>query len=229
MQRKQRKKNETPVIAIVGYTNAGKSTLLNTLARADVLAEDKLFATLDPTTRKVRLPHAHNVLMTDTVGFIQKLPTTLVAAFRATLEEIVEADALLHVVDATHPNAAEQAQTVIDTLEELGAGGKQMVIALNKCDALAPHERFAVATGLLSDGMFVSAQKHLGLNELLSEIEEVLFERMVPMRVRLPYKAGDLMALFRRSGAVDHRDPRRAQRCAGWPHPRSPDRRVQAL
>jgi GTP-binding protein HflX len=207
MQRKQRKKYEAPVVAIVGYTNAGKSTLLNSLARAEVLAEDKLFATLDPTTRRVRLPHGHSVLFTDTVGFIQKLPTQLVAAFRATLEEITEADALLHVVDATHPNAAEQARTVIDTLAELGAGDKQMIFALNKADKLDADARDAVAQGLLAEGIFISAQQKQGLDDLLSVIEDVMFERMIPVKIRLPYKAGDLMALIRREGAVDSEIP----------------------
>lgn len=203
----QRKRAAIPVVAIVGYTNAGKSTLLNAIAKADVVAEDKLFATLDPTTRRVRLPHGHYTLFTDTVGFIQKLPTQLVAAFRATLEEITEADALLHVVDITHPNAMEQAQTVMDTLGELGAGAKQMVIALNKADRLADDERTKKATGILSDGIFVSALHRQGLDALLAEVEAVLFERLIPIRVRLPYKAGDLMALFRREGAVDSELP----------------------
>ncbi len=207
MQRSKRKRNEAPVVAIVGYTNAGKSTLLNAIAKADVLAEDKLFATLDPTTRRVRLPHGHSALFTDTVGFIQKLPTQLVAAFRATLEEITEADALLLVVDATHPNALEQAQTVLDTLEELGAGGKQMVIAMNKADRLPEARQEFVATGILSDGVFVSAAHKQGLEELLGAVEEMLFERMTPIKVRLPYKAGDLMALIRREGAIDSEVP----------------------
>ncbi len=205
--RAQRKRSEIPVVAIVGYTNAGKSTLLNTLANADVLAENKLFATLDPTTRRVRLPRGHNALFTDTVGFIQKLPTQLVAAFRATLEEITEADALLHVVDATHPNAMEQAQTVMETLSELGAGAKQMVIVLNKADRLNSAERRDLAVGLLSEGYFVSALQREGIEPMLSEVEAVLFERLVPITVRLPYKAGDLMSLFRREGAVDSETP----------------------
>ena len=201
--RAQRRRSEAPVVAIVGYTNAGKSTFLNTLARADVLAENKLFATLDPTTRKVRLPHEHNVLFTDTVGFIQKLPTQLVAAFRATLEEITEADALLHLVDITHPNAVEQAESVIDTLNDLGASNKPMVIALNKCDQLSPEDVRARMTGILSEGIPISGLKRQGFDELLKEMEETLFERLLPIRVRLPYKAGDLMALFRREGAVE--------------------------
>jgi GTP-binding protein HflX len=209
--RAQRRRNEIPVVAIVGYTNAGKSTLLNALSNANVLVENKLFATLDPTTRRVRLPGGHMVLFTDTVGFIQKLPTQLVAAFRATLEEITEADALLQVVDVTHPEALAQAQTVIDTLAELGAGDKPMVIALNKSDRLAREESRPTGThvprftpqGLLSDGVPVSALRKTGLDDLLKEVEQVLYERMVPLKVRLPYKAGDLMALFRREGVVD--------------------------
>jgi GTP-binding protein HflX len=216
LQRRQRKRSEIPTIAIVGYTNAGKSTLINTLAKADVLVEDKLFATLDPTTRRVRLPRGHEMLLTDTVGFIQKLPTQLVAAFRATLEETIEADALLHVVDITHPNAVEHAQTVIDTLEDLGAGDKPMVIALNKADKLpnqiAPQHgvvHFPTSDGhienndIFQTGVKVSALKKTGLEDLLSEIEATLFERLTPIKVFLPFKAGDITAMIRRSGSVD--------------------------
>jgi GTP-binding protein HflX len=205
--RAQRRRAEIPVVAIVGYTNAGKSTLLNAIAQADVLAEDKLFATLDPTTRRVRLPRGHTVLFTDTVGFIQKLPTQLVAAFRATLEEITEADALLHVVDVTHPHALEQAQTVLETLRELGASNKPVITALNKADRFSAEQRAALAGGPLGAGMFISALTREGLDALLSEVEAMLFERLVPIRVRLPYKAGDLMALFRREGAVESELP----------------------
>jgi len=175
-----------------------------------VLAEDKLFATLDPTTRKVRLPHGHDTLFTDTVGFIQKLPTQLVASFRATLEEITEADALLHVVDATHPHALEQFETVMETLASLGAGDKPMVIALNKTDKLPgglENPAAAVAalglSGALSDGIATSALKRSNFDVLLAEIEAALFERMIPIRVTLPYKSGDLMSLFRRSGLIE--------------------------
>ncbi len=213
--RAQRRRNEVPVVAIVGYTNAGKSTLLNTLTNSNVLVENKLFATLDPTTRRVHLPGGHNVLFTDTVGFIQKLPTQLVAAFRATLEEITEADALLHVVDIMHPDHVAQAQTVLDTLTELGAGSKPMIIALNKADRLPKAEisgieqpmPWSAAPGLLSEGVPISALRKTGMDALLKEIEVVLYEQMVPIRVRLPYKAGDLMALFRREGTVDSEVP----------------------
>src|SRR4029079_5001885 len=139
-QRRKRKREGVPVISIVGYTNAGKSTLLNALTNSDVYVADQLFATLDPTTRRVKLPSGQEVLFSDTVGFIEKLPTELVAAFRATLEEINESDVLLHVVDITHPNAAEQVSAVEETLEELGAAETPVVMAFNKVDELGLHK-----------------------------------------------------------------------------------------
>jgi len=207
-QRRQRRRAEVPTVAIVGYTNAGKSTLLNSIAKADVLAEDKLFATLDPTTRRVRLPRGHECIFTDTVGFIQKLPTQLVAAFRATLEETLEADALLHVVDATHADVQEQANTVNALLGELGAGDKPMIFALNKADRLkrdADGEFIPPQSlnGALSEGVFISAQKRMGLENLMSEIEAALFERLTEINVRLPFSAGDLLALLRRQGVIE--------------------------
>ncbi len=138
--RQQRRKSNIPVVALVGYTNAGKSTLLNKLTRADIFVADQLFATLDPTTRQLELPTGETVLLTDTVGFIQKLPTDLVAAFRATLEEIVEADLLLHLVDASHKNAQSQRLTVLETLEDIGAAEIPILTVYNKIDLLDSDE-----------------------------------------------------------------------------------------
>lgn len=200
--RARRRRNAVPVVAIVGYTNAGKSTLLNTLTHAGVLVEDMLFATLDPTTRRVTLPGGKPALFTDTVGFIQKLPATLVAAFRATLEEIGEADLLLHVVDVTHPNAREQARVVDLTLAELEMGDKPVVMALNKVDRLPAREREA-RLAAFPDGAPISAQQGTGMPELLAEVERVLYERLEPIRVRLPYRQAELIALFHAKGVVD--------------------------
>ena len=144
--RQRRKRSRLPLITLVGYTNAGKSTLLNRLAQADVYVADQLFATLDPTTRRVELPGGHTALFTDTVGFIQKLPTELVAAFRATLEEISEADLLLHVIDGTHANARAQAEAVHQTLAEIEADHIPILTVLNKIDR--PEFARECATGL---------------------------------------------------------------------------------
>ncbi len=144
LHRERRKSVGAPVVALVGYTNAGKSTLLNALAGAGVLAEDRLFATLDPTTRRTRLAGGQELLLTDTVGFVQRLPTTLVAAFRATLEEVAEADLLVHVVDASSPMMRRQVEAVEQVLEEIGAGGLPVVVALNKADLVASALQLAL-------------------------------------------------------------------------------------
>ncbi len=186
LYRRRRAKQGVPVVALVGYTNAGKSTLMNALSKSAVLAEDKLFATLDPVTRKVGLPGGGFFLLTDTVGFIQKLPTGLVAAFRATLEELTDADLLLHVVDITHPNAAEQAETVEQTLAGLDVATKPRLTVLNKVDDLVTAEGTPVhgladladlATELHEeqpDAMLVSAGRGWGLAELRALIESLL-------------------------------------------------------
>jgi GTP-binding protein HflX len=201
--RARREKVEIPTVALVGYTNAGKSTLLNSLANADVLVADKLFATLDPTTRRVELPGSRHALFTDTVGFIQKLPTTLVAAFRATLEEIADADLLLHVVDITHPNANAQAQSVKSTLEEILTRDVRTVTALNKIDLLVDPQIAFERVDEFDRAVPISARNGDGIPTLLAVIENELFEAMTAVKVKLPYKAGRLISLFHEHGIVE--------------------------
>jgi GTPase len=200
--RSQRKRSRIPVVALVGYTNAGKSTLLNCLANADVYVADQLFATLDPTTRRVELPGGHNALFTDTVGFIQKLPTQLVAAFRATLEEITEADLLIHVVDITHPNAMAQWKSVQETLVEIGAEKIPAVTALNKIDLLPDPEGAKESLAAFQNAVAISAQTRNGISDLIQLIEMNLFETFIPVLVKLPYQEGGLISLFHEQGQV---------------------------
>ena len=201
--RSQRRRSRIPTVALVGYTNAGKSTLLNRLAKADVYVADQLFATLDPTTRRVQLPGDNLGLFTDTVGFIQKLPTSLVVAFHATLEEITEADLLLHVVDISHPNALGQFQSVQETLEEIGASHIPMITALNKLDQLKNPENARKTLENFPKSVAISALKNTGIADLLQLVQEELFEAFVPVHVRLPYKEGALISLFHELGQVE--------------------------
>ncbi len=201
--RAQRRRSRVPTVALVGYTNAGKSTLLNRLASADVYVANQLFATLDPTTRRVELPGGYEALFTDTVGFIQKLPTTLVAAFRATLEEITEADLLLHVVDISHPNALNQFEAVQETLAEIGAGRVPAVTALNKIDRLSKPEAARNTARQFPKAVAISARRGTGEEELLEMVKQELYERFVPISVHLPYQQGALISLFHESGHVD--------------------------
>lgn len=202
LHRQQRKRAHIPVVALVGYTNAGKSTLLNNISHAEVFVADQLFATLDPTTRRVELPGGHRALFTDTVGFIQKLPTQLVAAFRATLEEINEADLLLHVVDISHPNAPAQYRAVQETLAEIEAAHIPVITAFNKIDRLREPELAKEITSAVQDSYPTSALTREGLTELLQAVEYHLFERMVPLEVRIPYKEGQLISLIHDQGIV---------------------------
>ncbi len=184
--RARRQEMEVPVISLVGYTNAGKSTLLNKLTKADVTAENRLFSTLDPVTRRIATPMGRDVLLTDTVGFIQKLPTAVVAAFRATLEEVQDADIILHVQDITHPNAAEQSDVVERILADLGVSDKPRILVLNKVDLLddpdgasatdAPAADWlaALADDAETRAVFTSAQTGSGLRPLLAEIDAAL-------------------------------------------------------
>ncbi len=206
--RQRRRQAALPVVALVGYTNAGKSTLLNALTGANVYAADQLFATLDPTTRRMDMPGGRTVLFTDTVGFIQKLPTDLVAAFRATLEEVAESDLLLHVVDITHPNVAAQAATVAEVLDEIGAADKPMITALNKIDLLGPDAalRADAVAGQFASSVGISAHTGAGIDQLLALIEETLNVSLVRIQVHIPYGEGELVALFHQRGLIEREE-----------------------
>ena len=204
-QRKERARVPIPQAAIVGYTNAGKSTLLNVVTGADVLAEDKLFATLDPTTRKVQLPDGHQMLLTDTVGFIRNLPHRLVDSFKATLEEALAADFLIHVLDASQERVFQYFHTTMQVLEELGATDRRMLVVLNKIDLVEPGQRAAIASHF-DRPVCVSLTTGEGVEELTARLSEMLLDGTVRLHLRLPQSEFGLISIIHRQGKLISQD-----------------------
>ncbi|HEV2474128.1 MAG TPA: GTPase HflX [Chthonomonadales bacterium] len=201
-QRAQRRKLPFPTAALVGYTSAGKSTLLNTLSGSEVYADPKLFATLDPTTRRVVLPDGWAILLTDTVGFIRNLPTELVAAFRATLEETLEADLLMHVVDVSHPRRELQRAAVMEVLQQLGAGDKPVITVFNKADLVKDQYALRELVGATENAVYISAATAEGMPHLMSRIVETLEGMLVDVSLRVPYDRSELVARCYEFGRV---------------------------
>jgi len=205
MMRRHRARVAGLTIAIVGYTNVGKSTLLNALTRSHVVTEDKLFATLDPTARKFVLPDGQPVLFVDTVGFLQELPHHLIEAFKATLEEATDAELILHLVDLSHPKMQEQAESVRTTLLELGVGTTPVLTVLNKIDLVdAPAERAAA----FADACLISAKTHRGFSDLIARVQAYLESSLVAVRLELGPERSDLISLVHESGVVDSKSYR---------------------
>ncbi|MBF0671403.1 MAG: GTPase HflX [Salinibacterium sp.] len=200
-KRANRNRFAVPSVAIAGYTNAGKSSLLNRITRAGVLVENALFATLDATVRKAVTADGRNYTLTDTVGFVRNLPHQLVEAFRSTLEEVAEADVIVHVVDASHPDPASQLATVRDVIGEVGARDIPEIVAFNKAD-LADDDQRLLLRGLEPDGIFVSARTGEGVEELLARIQDVLPDLAEEIEVVVPFDRGDLVALAHDRGRV---------------------------
>ena len=205
VHRSRREQSGLPCIAIVGYTNAGKSTLLNRLTDAGVLVEDKLFATLDPTIRLLVLPSGRKVLLADTVGFIRKLPHALIAAFRATLEEVVYADVLMHVLDAGAPDWQEQSKAVYDVLKELGVADKPMITVMNKTDSLSGPTKYQQLFWK-SGAVGISAKEGSGIEKLFEAIEEVLSRLNLAVTLLIPYEESGLMNLLFEQAVVQEKE-----------------------
>jgi GTP-binding protein HflX len=205
-QRLARQRNKWPLASIVGYTNAGKSTLLNALTGAAVLVENKLFATLDPTTRRLRLPTNQNVLLTDTVGFIRKLPHGLVESFKATLEEVVQADLLVHVVDASHPEADRHVESVNAVLAEIGAEGKSTLMVFNKADQLRANHQLSRFMEMHPNGVAVSARTGEGIEELLAELGVLLRPVREFLELAIPHQKAAIISRMHQVGQVVESD-----------------------
>jgi GTP-binding protein HflX len=201
-QRRGRRRHGWALVSIVGYTNAGKSTLLNRLSGAEIFTEDQLFATLDPTTRQVELPNHEPMLMTDTVGFIQKLPHHLVDSFKATLEEVAEADLIVHVVDASHPQVETQIDAVLAVLDEIGALEKPMLYVFNKIDSEKGRNAAKRLMRLYPRSVVVSALTGEGIDWLYDELADCLKGRKVELRLSVPLSEGKLLASLQKSAAI---------------------------
>jgi GTPase len=202
VQREGRRRHQWPVAAVVGYTNAGKSTLLNLLTGADVLAADRLFATLDPTTRSFTLPNKQRMLLTDTVGFLRKLPHTLIESFKATLEEVSEADLLIHVVDVSHPRIDEHIEAVNTVLKELDAYGKQTLLVFNKVDAVDNPQHIAAYQQRFPHSVAISARTGEGVSELVQALQDLISSWSLQRRFRVPAAESALIAEIHRVGHV---------------------------
>jgi GTP-binding protein HflX len=200
-QRKRRRRNRIPQVGIVGYTNAGKSTLLNALTDAGALVEDRLFATLDPTVRKLALPDGGKVLLADTVGFVRRLPHHLVEAFKSTLAEAAQSDLLLHVVDGTDPDPAGQIAAVRQVLAEIGASEVPELLVINKMDAVETPRRNRLVN-VYPEAVPISALRGEGLDELLESVAALTSPQTVTLSLEVPYDRGDIVAAAHRLGEV---------------------------
>lgn len=205
-QRQQRMKAGVPIVALVGYTNAGKSTLFNTLTDADTLTEDKLFATLDTTTRKWILPDQFEILLIDTVGFIRKLPHHLVAAFKSTLEEALFADSLVHMIDASHPQALEQAEATLAVLKELGADPEKCLTVLNKVDKIEDKQALDKLKARFPKALTISALNKQGLEELQKVLMQDLLKDHLQLTLRIPQSDYGVVAEIMREGRILHKE-----------------------
>jgi len=201
--RKKRKENEIPQVALVGYTNAGKSTLLNALTKAGQVVEDSLFTTLDPLSKNVSLPDGENVILSDTVGFLHNLPHNLIEAFKATLEETVGADLLIHVLDASHPRIHDYAKSVHAVLKELAADEKPMIIALNKIDLIDDEAWLNRLKEDFPNSVPISAKLNINLDQLLEMIAHSFSERTIKLNILIPHSKMSLVDLFYRQARVD--------------------------
>ena len=202
IQREGRLRQHWPVAALVGYTNAGKSTLMNRLTHADVVTENRLFATLDPTIRQFRMPNGVRVLLGDTVGFLKKLPTHLVESFRSTLEEVAFADVLIHVVDASHPQRDEQRRAVDEVLQKIGAGDKHTLTVWNKADRLENWSGLEREAEGVPNGVVISAETGQGMPGFFAELTTMLTAWSMQVHLRVPQSEGALLALLERSGRI---------------------------